>query len=120
MQDRARLGSLALHPRRALDELVGEAALVVAAVGVAGRMVVMVRFAATRMQVVLQTDGLAAMMMMGHDGHRQHQDAEQEQQCGHVGFPYHHGVQCVELRKDKDYFFSSSLSDSIFFFSRNS
>ncbi len=47
MQDRARLGSLALHPRRALDELVGEAALVVAAVGMACRMVVMVRFTAT-------------------------------------------------------------------------
>jgi len=94
LQDRAWLGSLALHPRRALDELVGEAALVVAAVGMACRMVVMIRFAATRMQVVLQADGLTAMMMMGHDGHCQHQDAEQEQQCGNVGLPYHHSVQC--------------------------
>lgn len=56
----------------------GKATLVVATVGMACRMVVMICFITIDMQVILQANGLVAMMMMRYDGHRQHQDAEQK------------------------------------------
>ena len=75
-QDGFQHGSLTLGTRGTLQEVTDDAALVVAAVGVSGRVMVVRYVAAAGLYIVLHTDEAVGMVVMGKDRHRQHDDAD--------------------------------------------
>ena len=75
-QDGFQHGSLTLGAWSTLNEVAGDAAFVVTAVGMSCGVMVMRCVAAAGLYIVLHTDEAVGMVMMGKDGYSQHDDAD--------------------------------------------
>ena len=100
-QDRLQHGSLTLGAWGTLNEVAGDTAFVVTAVGMSCGVMVMGRVAAAGLHVVLHADVSVGMVMMGKDGHSQHDDADHKKQVYDVLFLFLHTLFSLMVAKIK-------------------